>query len=115
MLEMPDCWEVTTIPWELYRDTVVKWGQNREDGAKLWKKLLLETDLIIGGLDFEGDYLYVSGHVTLHHTNMFVLEIPVSTLGTCRLKTPSGTKRVCPFYRPGLLFGSEFWTCTWEA
>jgi hypothetical protein len=54
MLMHEDKWDVSFIPWENFLEIMLL---GDKDGR--WGKLLLETELIVGGLNYEGDFLYV--------------------------------------------------------
>lgn len=56
MFDNKDSWSLRVVPWEQYRDTLVSEG--RTDG-ELWSHLTTQTDLIVGGLNFTSDFLYV--------------------------------------------------------
>jgi len=54
MLDKPSLWKVTFTSWPDFLETV-----STRDGPA-WALLMRETDLIIGGLDFESDFLYAN-------------------------------------------------------
>lgn len=57
MIAKPAMWDVRIVEWELYRDTLVNTDQGSFEEKQLWLQLVGKTDLIVGGLDFGGDFL----------------------------------------------------------
>ena len=54
MLEHEEIWHVTLIPWKDFSKILVD-GPGHPGWFFLWDK----TDIILGGLNFEADFLYV--------------------------------------------------------
>jgi len=59
-MEHPTKWAVTLLPWEAY----LRFMTIRD--AESWNMLQNLTDLIVGGLDFECDFLYIIQSYTHH-------------------------------------------------
>jgi hypothetical protein len=60
MMEDPSAWQVTLMSWPDFLGVMI----NREGLA--WRLLARETDLIVGGLDFECDFLCVNWNIIRH-------------------------------------------------
>lgn len=54
MLDKPSLWKVSLTSWPDFFETV------STSKGPAWALLVRETDLIIGGLDFESDFLYAN-------------------------------------------------------
>jgi hypothetical protein len=54
MIESQNSWEVTLLRWDVFLKIMIERGGNSS-----WKLLWEHTDVIVGGLNFEGDFLYV--------------------------------------------------------
>lgn len=57
-----DKWRVTLLSWEHYRALMLEGVE-----AKKWKFLVSEADLIVGGLNYSGNFMYVVQTTSFQH------------------------------------------------
>ena len=74
MIKDSDKWRVTLITWNDFSKIMVEGPQNA-----LWLFLWDDLDIILGGLNFEGDFLYVLNVLLPTSVSEFSSEIPSST------------------------------------
>jgi len=62
MMGQENKWRVTLLSWENYRVLMLEGVE-----ARKWKFLVSEMDLIVGGLNYAGNFMYVVQTMSFQH------------------------------------------------